>query len=170
MSRKKVVRAPETMVAASALLSRIREIWEAARSQAVRSVNSSLVRANWLIGKQIVEAEQGGESRAEYGAALLKELSAHLIKEFGSGFSVSALQYMRAFYLAYPDLLITIQHAVRVESEAGLAGSVAQIQHTVRGEFAASGAGWTPGQLHNGLRIGKWLCLHRQTGAANIGR
>jgi len=58
---------------------------------------------------------------------------------------------MRAFYLAYPDLLITIQHAVRVESEAGLAGSVAQIQHAVRGESAASRAGWTPGQLHNGI-------------------
>jgi len=151
MSRKKVTRAPETMVAASALLSRIREIWQSARAQAMRSVNSSLVEANWRIGQQIVEAEQGGESRAEYGAALLKELSAQLVGELGSGFSVSALQYMRAFYRAYPELLITIQHAVRVESGAGLAGSVAQIQHAVRGETAASGAGWTPGQLHNGL-------------------
>lgn len=151
MSRKKVTRASGDMVAAGASLERIREIWQAARAQAVRSVNSALVQANWRIGQQIVEAEQGGAARAEYGAGLLRALSEQLVGEFGSGFSVSALQYMRAFYLAYPELLATIQHAVRVESGKDLADSVSRIQHAVSGESAAPGTGWAPGHLHNGL-------------------
>ena len=70
------------------LLTRIRDIWEASRTQAVRTVNSTHVCANWLIGKQIIEAEQGGEQRAEYGTALLKALSQQLTNEYGRGFSV----------------------------------------------------------------------------------
>ncbi|MGB4781802.1 DUF1016 N-terminal domain-containing protein, partial [Candidatus Methylomirabilis sp.] len=64
-----------------ALLTAIRHIWESARFQAARSVNSALVQANWLIGKQIVEAEQGGKSRAAYSRRLLKTLSESLEKE-----------------------------------------------------------------------------------------
>jgi len=96
-----------------ALLQAVRQIWESARSQAARSVNSALVQANWLIDQQIVEAEQGGKSRAAYNRGLLKSLSHMLEKEYGSGFSVSALQYMRAFFLGYPELMV-IQHAARV--------------------------------------------------------
>lgn len=98
-----------------ALLSVIRQIWEAARVQAARSVNSALVQANWLIGKQIVQAEQGGESRAAYNSRLLKTLATALQQEYGSGFSVSSLQYMRAFFLSYPHLLES-QQAARGES------------------------------------------------------
>ena len=94
------------------LITRIRDIWEASRQQAVRSVNSAHVCANWLIGKQIVEAEQGGEQRAEYGKALIVSLSKELTDEYGSGFSVSALKYMRLFFLSYP-LLLTKSHALR---------------------------------------------------------
>ena len=57
------------------LLARIREIWESARTQATRSVNTAHVCANWLIGQQIVQAEQGGERRAGSGKSLLKTLS-----------------------------------------------------------------------------------------------
>jgi len=81
------------------LLTRIRQIWDAARVQAARSVNSAHVCANWLIGQQIIEAEQGGAERAEYGTQLLKNLSEQLTKHYGSGFSLSALKYMRIFYL-----------------------------------------------------------------------
>jgi hypothetical protein len=111
-----------------ALLSVIRQIWEAARAQAARSVNSALVQANWLIGKQIVQAEQGGESRAAYNRRLLKTLSSALQQEYGNGFSVSSLQYMRAFFLGYPHLL-EIHHALRGES--GRQQSSAK-QHAVR--------------------------------------
>lgn len=125
------------------LLERIRHIWESARTQAARSVNTAHVCANWLIGKQIVEAEQRGEKRAGYGQALLKTLSAQLAAEYGSGFSVSALQYMRGFFLGYPELLAK-QHAVRVEFEA------LPVQRALRGESPAEEA-WRVGVLHPGL-------------------
>ena len=125
------------------LLARIREIWESARTQAARSVNTAHVCANWLIGQQIVQAEQGGERRAGYGKALLKTLSVQLAEDYGSGFSVSALQYMRSFHLAYPELLSN-QHAVRVEFEAS------PIHHAARAELT-EGSTWSAGVLHPGL-------------------
>ena len=130
------------------LIVAIRQIWESARSQAVRSVNSALVQANWLIGQRIVEAEQGGKSRADYSRRLLKTLSEALEKDFGNGFSVSALQYMRAFYLGYPGLM-KIQHAVRVELPAATATSNS---HAPNDHLAMPGeADWQPGRLHSGL-------------------
>lgn len=126
------------------LLLRIRQIWEAARTQAARSVNTAHVCGNWLIGQQIVEAEQGGEKRAGYGQALLRGLSRDLAAEYGSGFSVSALQYMRAFFLAYPVLLEN-QHAVRVDSGRGN-----EIQHALRVKSEPPGE-WKPGMLHSSL-------------------
>jgi hypothetical protein len=92
------------------LLAAVRQIWEGARTHAARTVNTAMVRANWLIGWQIVQTQQEGKGRAGYGRELLANLSRALATEYGSGFSVSALQYMRAFHLAYPDL-IPIQHA-----------------------------------------------------------
>lgn len=120
-----------TVPAQAELLARIRHIWESARTQAARSVNTAHVCANWLVGQQIVEAEQGGAKRAAYGKALLKALSEQLSAEYGAGFSVSALQYMRSFFLGYPQLLAK-QHAVRVVLD------VQQIQHAVRGESPRS--------------------------------
>ena len=61
--------------AASGLLSAVREIWEGARTQAARTVNSALVQANWLTGRKIVEAEQAGKSRAGYGEEIVRTLS-----------------------------------------------------------------------------------------------
>lgn len=143
----------------AALLARIRGIWAAARAQAARSVNTAHVQANWLIGQQIVEAEQGGARRAGYGKALLKSLSEQLGAEGrgqgGIGLSVSALQYMRAFYLAYPGLLAN-QHAVRVDSGEADAARALDFQHAVRVESTDAprpqdGAAWRPGVLHPSL-------------------
>ncbi len=114
------------------LMARIRDIWEASRQQAIRSVNSAHVCANWLIGKQIIEAEQGGEQRAAYGKTLLKSLSQQLTDEYGSGFSETALKYMRLFFLTYPDLLGK-SHALRDQLPA------------------TTTPDWQPGQLHTGL-------------------
>ena len=125
------------------LLARIRLIWDSARAQAARSVNTAHVCANWLIGQQIVQAEQGGEKRAGYGQALLKALSAQLSGEYGSGFSVSALQYMRAFFQGYPELLAN-QHALRVDFDA------LPIQHAPRADSPSEPA-WRAGVLHRGL-------------------
>jgi predicted GNAT family N-acyltransferase len=87
------------------LLARIRAIWQRSRAQAARSVNIAHVCANWLIGRQVVEAEQGGAQRAGYGQALLKTLAERLTAEFGAGFSLTALKHMRGFYQGYPHLL-----------------------------------------------------------------
>lgn len=88
------------------LLQNIRDLILTARVSVVRSVDLIQVMTNFEIGCRIVEHEQKGEERAEYGKALLKELSAELTGEFGRGFSRSNLQNMRKFYLAYPDRLL----------------------------------------------------------------
>ena len=80
----------------------IKSILEQARSNAIRAVNFSMVLAYWEIGKRIIEEEQGGEKRALFGKAILKELSTQLSQEFGKGFDESNLRYMRLFYQAFP--------------------------------------------------------------------
>ncbi len=90
----------------------IRLLIEQARKHVKVVVNSTMIDLYWSIGKRIVEEEQGGESRAEYGKALLKQLSQQLLREFGDGYSVSNLGYFRQFYLEFP-----IHHALHGELE-----------------------------------------------------
>lgn len=73
-----------------------------AQSNAVRAINQEKVLLNWNIGKHIVEEEQNGKERAEYGAYVIKTLSLELTKDFGSGFSIRQLEFFRQFYLAFP--------------------------------------------------------------------
>ena len=87
------------------LYQRLRQILESARVTAARSVNTTQVMANWLIGREIVEEEQKGKKRAGYGEELLKDLSARLTKDYGKGWLVRNLEYCRNFYLEYPVLL-----------------------------------------------------------------
>ncbi|MFO7728164.1 MAG: PDDEXK nuclease domain-containing protein [Desulfonatronovibrio sp.] len=82
----------------------IREIISQARSLTRRSVNSLQVISNYLIGMRIIEEEQSGKERAEYGKETLKHLSAELSEEFGRGYSLSNLKNMRKFFLSYPLL------------------------------------------------------------------
>ncbi len=84
------------------ILGDISGVIAAARSAAARSVNCVMTAAYWLIGRRIVEFEQGGETRAQYGEELLVRLSADLTARFGRGFSRRNLQDMRLFYQAYP--------------------------------------------------------------------
>ncbi len=81
----------------------IRDIIQQARQAAYSAVNSAMVAAYWQIGRRIVEEEQGGAKRAEYGKGLLKNLSVQLTDEFGSGFTVANLENFRLFYTCYPD-------------------------------------------------------------------
>ncbi len=74
-----------------------------ARQKAYVSINSEMVMAYWRIGKRIVEEEQLGEKRAEYGTFLVKQLSEKLSKEFGKGFSVVSVWNFRQFYLTFPE-------------------------------------------------------------------
>lgn len=77
------------------------KLLEEARRHTVRSVNAILAATYWEIGRRVVEFEQEGKERAEYGSALLQRLSKDLTKRFGRGFGVDNLQRMRAFYLEY---------------------------------------------------------------------
>ena len=80
----------------------VSKIIDAARDSTARSVNSAMTAAYWLIGHRIVEFEQSGEERAEYGTALIERLAEDLTRRFGRGFSRPNLQNMRLFYLAHP--------------------------------------------------------------------
>ena len=80
----------------------VSKIIDTAKESAVRSVNAAMTAAYWLVGRRIVEFEQSGEERAEYGAALLERLAQDLTPRFGRGFSRQNIQHMRQFYLSYP--------------------------------------------------------------------
>ena len=84
------------------LVSEIRSIIESARTNAVRSVDFCRVQMYWQIGRRIVEEEQGGQARAEYGKSLIKNLAKELEPEFGSGFGKRQLDYSKKFYLEFP--------------------------------------------------------------------
>jgi len=80
----------------------VKQILEEARKTAYTAVNFAMVQAYWNIGKVIVEEEQRGRARSDYGTYLLDELSKRLTAEFGKGFDRTNISKMRAFYLAYP--------------------------------------------------------------------
>lgn len=86
----------------SALLENIGSTIERARENAIKAVNTELVKANWEIGRHIVEYEQDGQERAEYGSDLLSKLSKDLRQKFGKGFGRRNILDMRRFYIAYP--------------------------------------------------------------------
>ncbi|MDT8392119.1 MAG: PDDEXK nuclease domain-containing protein [Lentisphaeria bacterium] len=90
----------------TALFSDIKAIIQQARSQVFSAVNSAMVQAYWLIGRRIVEEEQGGEKRAEYGKQVIATLSRELTNEFGRGFSIQSLKNFRQFYLTFSELPI----------------------------------------------------------------
>ncbi|MEO0043021.1 MAG: hypothetical protein RL329_2469 [Bacteroidota bacterium] len=92
------------------LYEQIAKILQTAQKHAYLTVNKVMLEAYWSIGEKIVKEEQVGNERAAYGDKLLKTLSHELTKEFGTGFHLSNLQYMRQFYLTFP-----IHHALRGE-------------------------------------------------------
>ena len=95
------------------LVNDLKTIVSKARSKAFAAVNYSLVERNWRIGKRIVEEEQNGASRAEYGEHIIEVASAALTEEFGKGFSETNIRFFRRFYLSFSDL--QIQQTVSAE-------------------------------------------------------
>jgi predicted nuclease of restriction endonuclease-like (RecB) superfamily len=87
----------------SALIKDLSGLLESARRAAARTVNAVTTATYWEVGRRIVEFEQRGERRAEYGAELLEKLSADLTRRFGRGFSRPNLQRFREFYLQFPS-------------------------------------------------------------------
>jgi predicted nuclease of restriction endonuclease-like (RecB) superfamily len=90
------------------LYSEIKSILTEAQAHVARAVNTVMVHAYWNIGRLIVENEQQGAQRAEYGAQLITQLSRQLTLDFGKGFTEANLRYMRLFYQRFP-----IRHALR---------------------------------------------------------
>lgn len=81
----------------------VRELLAQARQKAYAAVNFTMVEAYWQIGRRIVEEEQQGKGRAEYGDNLIRDLSRRLTSEFGRGFAVANLWNFRQFYLTFPE-------------------------------------------------------------------
>ena len=88
------------------LVNDLRSIVSKARSKAFAAVNYSLVERNWRIGQRIVEQEQNGASRAEYGKHVIEIASAALTEEFGKGFSETNIMNFKKFYLKFKELAI----------------------------------------------------------------
>lgn len=114
-----------------ALFGRVAAILDQARGNVVRTVNTQMVLAYWLIGREIVEALQGGQERAAYGKGIVADLSRRLTQRYGKGFSVSNLWYFRQFYLAFTGRM-PIPHPLGGES------SSAAIPHPLGGELTGS--------------------------------
>ncbi len=94
----------------ASLFERVAGILESGRGRVLRTVNHETVWAYWLIGREIVQALQGGEARAQYGNTLIADLSKRLTESYGAGFSVANLKNFRQFYLAYADRAVLICH------------------------------------------------------------
>lgn len=88
----------------TSLKKEISQLLIAGREQAGRAVNTILVQTYWQIGRHIVEFEQGGEAKSEYGSNLLDRLSRDLTLEFGKGFSRSNLFQIRNLYINFPKI------------------------------------------------------------------
>ena len=99
-----------TKLTYSGLLNRVSTLLQEARRKTVHQINTVITETYWHIGQLIVEEEQKGKERADYGAHLIKQLSGDLTKRFGKGFTSVNIWNMRQFYLIYPKL-----HALRAE-------------------------------------------------------
>ena len=84
-------------------INEVKEILKNARQKAYTAINSAMVEAYWKIGRRIVEEEQSGRERAEYGKEIIKNLSKELTEEFGKGYSYRTLREIRQFYLMFSD-------------------------------------------------------------------
>ena len=96
----------ETLLSSN-FIQEIKQLVLRGRQEAYAAVNQAMVNAYWKIGRRIVEEEQGGAERANYGKQILKQLSIALTEEFGKGFSVQNLYYFRQFYLTFPEIFHT---------------------------------------------------------------
>ncbi|MBS3967177.1 MAG: DUF1016 family protein [Truepera sp.] len=145
MSRKSRLAVPD------ALFDRVVSILEQARGNVVRAVNTNMVVAYWLIGREIVEEIQRGEERAKYGEKVIEDVSARLTERYGKGFSRPVLWSFRQFYLTYQGRVKILFPAGRelanVEklSLTGRESAPAQIPSPAGTELTLMGKGRTTG-------------------------
>lgn len=142
---------------------RIRGILESAKVRVARTVNTTQVVANWLIGQAIVEGEQHGNNRAGYGEALLLAISKKLAGDFGAGWSVRQLEYCRAFYRTYPALLENEENSNALRSLLA-PGPISNALRSKSSESATNTVAyqpWKPGQLSQDLSWTHYRVLTR---------
>jgi len=96
------------MTNSGTLFDRVVQILEQARANVAQSVNTNMVTAHWLIGREIVIELQGGEERAGYGKQLIETLSLQLSEQYGKGYSTTNLWYFRQFYQVYADRMVIL--------------------------------------------------------------
>jgi predicted nuclease of restriction endonuclease-like (RecB) superfamily len=124
------------------------------------------VVSNWLIGQALVEEEQKGKERAEYGERLLKALAERLHADFGVGYSYANLKLMRQFYLAFPSLLgeAGIGYVVRSLSGRTKKGYALRSQSlpALAAALPAADESWQPGRLHPNLSWTHYRTLMRE--------
>ncbi len=159
---------PPTTLKISPLYQRVSQILESARANVARSVNSAQVVANWLIGREIVEEQQRGRHRADYGIRLLSALSERLKRDFGRGYSVDNLEAFRQLYLEYPQLIS--ETASRKILPADSAEKSVTPSRKSSAADPAPGSHWQPGFLHPDLSWSHYRSLLRvgRTDARNF--
>ena len=111
---------PVARTSYAGLVDGIGELLEAARHATTRVTNTFMTATYWEVGGRIVEFEQGGKKRAEYGEELLKRLAVDLTARLGRGFSTRNLQNMRLFYQAFPENQIWQTLSAKSASKAHL--------------------------------------------------
>ena len=136
--------------AIGALLEQVRGLVRAARESAATAVNSLQVITSYEIGRMIVEYEQQGTQRAEYGKLVLKTLSERLTSEFGRGFSKSNLEYMRRFFLEYRNRLERIAQTPSGQSQGSSPMSTSEHPINIAQMPSAQLAAATIGQMSSG--------------------
>jgi predicted nuclease of restriction endonuclease-like (RecB) superfamily len=120
------------------LFDRIVAILEQARGNVVRAVNTNMVLAYWLIGREIVEEVQRGKGRAKYGEKVVETLSRQLVERYGSGFSVTNIWYFKQFYIAFQD-------RTRIPHPLGGESSETSILHPTGRELTPVQIAYPPG-------------------------
>ena len=111
---------PATMPDYDAILAELVGLLESSRRVAARAVNAVMTATYWEIGRRVVEYEQGGDGRADYGSVLVRRLAIDLTQRFGRGFGKSNLYQMRGFYLAYDQIFQTVSGKLDVASHLEL--------------------------------------------------
>ncbi len=162
---------PESDDDGALLSQRIAAIWSAAQAHATRTVSVGHVCAHWLTGREIVEDEQQGESRAAYGKRVLARVAERLSDPPGKRWSVRNLEYARSFFVGYPELVDAEKanavrsklgaanvpnktNAVRSKSRKAAANTRVGPTAALQGLLVPPGEEWRPGMLHPNL---SWL-------------
>ncbi len=149
----------------NSIVAEIKTILDAARNSVARQINSELLNTYWNIGHIISDYEQTIPERADYGKQTLKELSRVLSAEFGKGFSVSNLQFMRRFYLTYQ-----MQQTVSVKLSWSHYCELLSISDTDKRSFyekEAINAGWSVRELKRQIDSSLFERLLLSRGEAN---